>query len=58
MIRGGGLRELLHQWGLCDTGQATDLPLTLVDLLTRILVVDDPTQRLSLQQIGQHAWLA
>ena len=51
MIAQGRLSDMLDSWGMHHISPGVR------DLLTRMLVVDDPRLRSTADQIAQHSWL-
>ncbi|EQC29006.1 CAMK protein kinase [Saprolegnia diclina VS20] len=51
MIATGRLNEMLDSWGMHHVSRSVR------DLLNKMLVVHDPRQRLTVEQIAQHPWV-
>ena len=51
MIAAGRLSEMLDSWGMHHISHSVR------DLLSKLLVVDDPAKRLNVTQIAAHPWL-
>jgi serine/threonine protein kinase len=51
MIAKGRLSDMLDSWGMYHISASVR------NLLTRMLIVDDPARRLTVNEIAQHPWL-
>jgi serine/threonine protein kinase len=51
MIARGRLSDMLDSWGMFHVSASVR------DLLIRMLVVDNPAKRLTVNQIAQHPWM-
>ncbi|KAF0691395.1 Aste57867_17363 [Aphanomyces stellatus] len=51
MVATGRMNEMLDSWGMTHVSRSVR------DLLNRMLVVHDPRQRLTVEQISQHPWV-